>query len=247
MNGVVSSACMTQSDDLSDGASSASARHVWQFAIGVSTAVAAKLIELLLPGQPNPWPKRIITAIGVLAGLYALYTLWRWVLPRMRAGATERRIQRQVREPLFALVAQFSESMSQSFVRSAGNILNPLTAAKAIDAQSHYQCQSHLATLFSAAAWLREDLRAGRISAGLGAYRLLDLQRNYVRMCISLAAAVSAANRSDLHRSWDEIREHANALTRRVCDLHQQVQIMRGLDASSMYLETIPRSFNGAA
>jgi hypothetical protein len=89
--------------------------------------------DVQFKGVWAPWLHRLIPWIVAAIFIYLVVAGFWLIAPRWRTRTRERRIERQIREQVAALSAAFAESMSQSFVRSAENILNPLHSANALD------------------------------------------------------------------------------------------------------------------
>jgi len=130
--------------------------------------------------------------------------------------------------------------MSQSYAKSAGNILNPLHTAKALDARAVNAYGSHLATLCTAALNIAGDIRSKRLAAVVALARLSELHRDYTRVCCEIAMAVASAARRELHIAWDEIRENTNSNSARLEDLCRQVRESQGGNGPAPYFQSVP-------
>ncbi len=182
-----------------------------------------------------PW---IFAAIFGYLGIAAI----RLIARRWRNRAHEQRIERQIGSQVAALSAAFVESMNQCFVKGAGNILNPLRDAKALDARVANAYFSHLATLCTAALNIAGDIRSKRLPTVVALTRLSDLHRDYTRVCCEIAVAVSPTARRELHIAWDEIRENTNSISARLEDLYRHVRELQGSSGPSPYFQSVPRS-----
>lgn len=218
-------------------------RPLIDIVVAIAAGILIKILEPLVPTHWGLWPQRVTTALMMIAGLYALYAGWRWASPRLFHRIRERRVERAIREHLLNLGGEFLEETNQNFVRGVANILHSLTDAKVIEVRSHNQCVAHVATLWTAANCITTDVRARRLSAWEGLQRLIGVQRDYVRICCALVDAASAAHRSHVQRQWDDIRDHANAVSRKLCELEQLAQAKRGVSGSRVYLESVPRAY----
>jgi hypothetical protein len=70
-----------------------------------------------------------------------------------------------------------------------------------------------------------------------------DLQRDYVRLCCEIAAAVTTTPRADTHRAWDEIRDHANLISNRLTELTTQArESSDGFATHHPYFQDVPRA-----
>jgi hypothetical protein len=134
--------------------------------------------------------------------------------------------------------------MSQSYVKSAGSILKSLHTEKALDARTVNIYGAHLATLSFAGQYLIADLRAGRLPAIVALTRLSEFHRDYTRLCCDVASTVSTTSRRDLHISWDEIRDNANAISERLASLCRHARELEGEGGQSPlpYFQNVPRS-----
>jgi hypothetical protein len=174
--------------------------------------------------------------------IYLAAAAIRLITPRWRHRTRERRIETQIREQVAAVSAAFAESMSQSFVKSAGNILNSLHDAKALDARTVNAYFAHLATLCTGGLNIAADIRSKQLPAVVALARLSELHRDYTRVCCEIATAVSATSRRELHIAWDEIRENTNSISDRLADLCRHVRELQGGSGPSPYFQSVPRS-----
>lgn len=219
-----------------------SRRLLVQVAVPVVAGLILKVLEPLVPAQWGIWPARITTALALVAILYAMFVGWRWLAPRVRAGLRERQIDAEIRERLLALGAELLEATTQNFTRGVATILHDLTDAKVLDARSHNQYRWHISTLWRSGSWILSDVRAKRLSSWDGLQRMVSVQRDYVRLCCGLVDVVASVNRVHLQRHWDDIQEHANSISRRLCELVQVVQLKRGAPHRE-YIETVHRAY----
>lgn len=213
----------------------------------ISSVVIAAVVAALdveFKGSWAPWLHRAVPWVFAALVIYLVAATVRLVAPRLRRKAHERRADTQIREQVAALAEAFTESMSQSFVKSAGSILNPLHSASALDARlvNVYGC--YLGTLCLAGRHLVTDLRSKRLSAVAALSRLSDLHRDYARVCFDLASAVSTTSRRDLHIAWDEIRDNTNSISDRLSNLSRHVRELQGGEGPSPYFQNVPRSLH---
>jgi hypothetical protein len=68
------------------------------------------------------------------------------------------------------------------------------------------------------------------------------MHRDYVRLNCEIASAVSKTDRADVHRSWDEIRDHTNMISHRLTDLSAQLRESDESRVSHPYFQSVPRA-----
>ncbi|MBS0418649.1 MAG: hypothetical protein JSR66_13130 [Proteobacteria bacterium] len=208
---------------------------------GLLSAAALAVFDIQIKGQWAPWAQLLTL---VLLGAIALYFLvWAGMtgLSWWRGRREARRIEMQTRGPLLACAAMFTEALSQSFVKGAGNVLNSLHEAHALDPRTCNAYHTHLGTLATGARYLGTDLRSERLSADEGLQRLSEMHRDYVRMNCEIASAVSTTDRTDIRRSWDEIREHTNLISNRLTELGTEMRESGHARVSHPYFPSVPR------
>lgn len=208
----------------------------------VLLAVVLAAVNSLLKGAWSPWLHTLAPWIFVAIFVYLVVATIRVIAPRLRARRRERRVEGQIRQHVTTLAEAFTESMSQSFVKSVGNILNPLNRAKVLDARAVNAYLCHLGTLCFVARNVAADVRAKRLAATIALARLADLQRDYARLCCEIVGAVATTQRRELHVAWDEIRDNTNSISERLSDLCRQVRELQGGDGPSPYFQNVPRS-----
>lgn len=214
----------------------------------VSSIVSAAVLAALdnqFKGTWAPWLHRAVPWIVAALIIYAVATSLARVVPWLRHRSHDKRVERQLKEQVAALLEAFKESMSQNYVKGAGSILNSLHTEKALDARVVNLYGAHLATLSFAAQYLSADLRAGRLPAIVALARLSNFHRDYTRVCCDLASAVSTTtSRRDLHISWDEIRDNANAISESLANLCRHARELAGGEGEtpSPYFQNVPRS-----
>jgi hypothetical protein len=218
-------------------------RFVVQLATGLVTAAVSAVVGSQIKGPWTSWSRFL--AVGVLAAIAVYFLVWAaltglaWLRTRRRAQKLEER----TRGPLLACVAIFTEAMSQSFVKSVGSVLNRLHDCKALDPRAANAYQTHLGTLATSVRFLSADVRSKRVPASEGLQRLIELHRDYVRLCCEAATAISATSPPDLHRSWDEIRDYTNLISNRLTDLSAQAREGDDQPLSPPYFQSVPRVY----
>jgi hypothetical protein len=180
--------------------------------------------------------------LGILA-LYFLFDSVSKFVSWLKRGRQARQLENQVHGPLLACARIFSETMSQSFVKSAGNVINPLHSVGAIDARLANAYHTLIGTLATSARYFASDFQLKRLSSVEMWQRLRALHSDYIRLCRDLASAIPAGQREDLRRSWDEIREHANSFSNRLSEIGALLHVNEGTENSHPYFENIPRSY----
>lgn len=213
----------------------------------VSSIVIAAVLAALdnqFKGTWAPWLHRAVPWIVAALVVYAVVVAISRIAPRLLQKSHDKRVEKQLKEQVAALLEAFKESMSQNYVKGAGSILNSLHTEKALDAHVVNLYGAHLAILSFAGQYLIADLRAGRLPAIVALTRLSDFHRDYTRVCCDLASAVSTTSRRDLHISWDEIRDNANAISERLASLCRHARELEGGggETPSPYFQNVPRS-----
>jgi hypothetical protein len=199
-------------------------------------------LDIEFKGAWAPWLHRLVPWILGAIVIYLVVSALRVIAPHWRQRSRERRINAQIREHVAALSAAFAESMSPSFAKSAGNVLNPLHSVKTLDARTVNAYCAHLGTLCTAALNLAADVRGKHLSPVSALSRLSDLHRDYTRVCCEVATAVASSARRELHIAWDEIRDNTNSISVRLEDLCRQVRELQGGSGPSPYFQNVPRS-----
>jgi hypothetical protein len=67
------------------------------------------------------------------------------------------------------------------------------------------------------------------------------MHRDHVRLNCE-ASAVSKMVRADVHRSWDEIRDHTNMISHRLTDLSAQLRESGESPVFHPYFQSVPRA-----
>jgi hypothetical protein len=63
-----------------------------------------------------------------------------------------------------------------------------------------------------------------------------------MRLCCDIALAASTIQRSDIHRAWDEIRDHSTMISNRLTDLSTQVRGGSDQPVPHPYFKGVPRT-----
>lgn len=210
--------------------------------VTVAAAVIGAAAQAQFQAEWAPWARWLtIAAIGVIV----VAILSAVTIPALRSVGhwlRERRIDSNICDEVDAAASSLKEATTRSITVSAGSILNSLHGAGQLSPElvSEYGC--HLGTLWTAMNNVSTDLKARRLRATDALARLVELQADYIRLCSSLAPAVTAAHRPDLQRDWDAIRERANAISANFATIIRVVESKRGAQAMSTYFENVPRA-----
>jgi hypothetical protein len=232
----------TESNSLVVSRSAAPARRfASKLLTGVLTTAASAVLDLQIKTQWSSSARFVVVGLVAALGLYLLTSAAATARTWWSARRAFRRIEAQARSPLLACATMFSEAMSQGFAKSAANVLNPLHDTKALDARAANAYHMQIGTLANTSRYLFCDLRSERLSSMEGWRRLSELHRDYLRLCREIASAVSAIERADVRRSWDEIRDHANMMSDRLTQIGAQVREYEVGSISHPYFENVPR------
>ena len=209
---------------------------------GLLMAAVLAILDGQLKGAWAPWARTFtLWVIGIIV-LYLLISSIETLVPRWRKRRAAHKIEAQVRGPLLAYAFTFVETMSPSFVKGAGSVLNALHEAKALDPRATNSYHQHLGTLSTAAAHLVADVRSKRLPVIEGLQRLSQMHTDYIRLCCDIALAASTIQRSDIHRAWDEIRDHSTMISNRLSDLSTQVRGGSDQPVPHPYFQGVPRT-----
>jgi hypothetical protein len=226
-----------------DGAEWPIRRFASKLLTGVLTTAASAILDLQIKGQWSSWARVLVVGLIAALGLYLLVSAAATGRAWWNSRRAVRRIELQARAPLLACATMFAETMSPSFAKSAGNVLDALHGVKALDARVSNAYHMQIGTLANAGRYLLSDLRSERLSSMEGWQRLSELHGGYLRLCREIASAVSRTERTDVRRSWDEIRDHANMMSYRLTQLGAQVREHEAGGISHPYFESVPRAW----
>lgn len=208
---------------------------------GVATACVVAALQGLIRGSWSPWIHKLSLLVIAAIAIYLTASATRAMLPRWQRARSARKLNSQMKMPLLACASMFSESMNQSFVKSLGSVLNSLVQTQALDARVCNLYHGYLNTLATAARHLIGDVKAERLDAVEGLERLSVLHRDYVRLNCEIASNFRVSSRPDIHRCWDEIRDHTNMISGRLTDLTTQLREANQQHLSHPYFQNVPR------
>src|SRR5690242_18932401 len=101
----------------------------------VVVAVVVATVDSQLKGAWAPWLHRLVPWLFAAILVYVLIGATKIVAPRLRTMVRRRRVESKIRQQVSAIAEAIIESMTQSHVKSAGNIFNQLHAANTLDAR----------------------------------------------------------------------------------------------------------------
>jgi len=212
------------------------------FVVTVAAAVIGAAAQAQFQAEWAPWARWLtVAAIGV-AVVGVLTAVAIPILKSLGHWIRERRIDLDIRDEVGAATSALKEATTRSITVSAGSILNSLHGAGQLSPEQVHVYGCHLGTIWTAMNYVAADLKARRLAAVDALTRLVELQADYIRLCSSLTPAVTAANRPDLQRNWDAIRERANAISANLATIIRVVDSKRGAQATSAYFENVPRA-----
>jgi hypothetical protein len=200
------------------------------------------MLDSQMKGSWSPWIRLLSPWIIAAIVLHLLASGISAVLPRWQQKQNIRLLENQTRGPLLACASMLTEAMSQSFVKSAGSVLNPLHETKALDPRACNAYHNQLGTLASTICYLVADVRLGRLPAVDALQRLTEMHRDYVRLSCEIASAVATTERTDIRRSWDEIRDHTNMISNRLTELTAQLLEAENGPVAHPYFQNVPRA-----
>jgi hypothetical protein len=207
----------------------------------VAAGVLTKCAEPFIPETWGPWGHRVMLAVLLATMLYACGALMRLCYLWTRERTRRRRLNAELRDAVQSVLGIIADTVDPNNPRCAGSLLTLLVDNGVIDTRIRHQCDIHLGTLQTVIAWLVADVEQRRTDALDALNRLIEIHHDYARLCCGVAAVGNAVEESRVHRAWDDVREHANFISDRLCEHKRVVTLRHGETPAPAYLCRIPR------
>lgn len=227
--------------------SSSGADRVYAVLVPIGSAAAGSLLTAALNGPLPKWALIGVTSVGVIFGLFVIYSVCRYIANRVLPIWRRRRASARNRGDVTAIASGLLDLTSAAHTSGVASLFSRMHSVGFVDAVAASVFHSEVRLVSNWTLWLAQQLSAKALSP-LAAFQALcyplvaytEICNNVLRLVEARTGSVTdVTGAAALKRDWHAIATNANDLLQQYCQVAQRINAQLSSTEGRTYFEIV--------